>query len=138
MSQVDKFTKKTLRKYWIELGSAMLLYMVILSGALLILKDIEGLWLRSLIALTPMIPIVFATIAIYRHVLRMDELQRLQALRIIAVSAAGTAVLSIGYGFLEIAGLPQLSMMVVWPVMAALWVLQTLYGALMTAVTHEK
>lgn len=123
MEQTDSFSKNAARKYRIELGGAMVAYAVVLFAAIPLMARAEGLSVRSAIILTPMIPIVFATIAIYRHVLRIDEFQRLQAFRVITVAAAATALLSMGYGFLEIAGFPKLSMMVVWPVMAAFWVL---------------
>lgn len=123
MTQTDTFTKKVSRKYFMELGGAMVAYAVILFAAIPVMQRSDDLLTRSLIILLPMIPVVFAAVAIYRHVLRIDEFQRLQVLKIITIAAAGTALFSMGYGFLEIAGLPKLSMMVVWPVMATLWII---------------
>lgn len=118
---MDSFTKHTSRRYAIELGGSMAVYAVVLFAAIPLMEQFADLLTRSLIILTPMIPITLAAIAIYRHLMRIDEYQRLQAFRIISIAAAGTALLSMGYGFLELAGLPKLSMMIVWPVMGLLW-----------------
>lgn len=42
--------------------------------------------------------------------------------RAITVAFFGTAVLSFGYGFVENAGAPRLSMFAVWPLMGTLWI----------------
>jgi hypothetical protein len=58
----------------------------------------------------------------------MDELQRKLQFEALALAFAGTALLTFGYGFLEGVGLPRLSMFVVWPLMAALWVVGVFIG----------
>lgn len=121
MPEVDNFTKAITRKYWWELGGAMTAYVIVLFAAIPLMTRSDDLLVRSLLILMPMVPLILATVAIYRHVQRMDEFQRLQSFKVIAISAAGTALLSIAYGFLELAGLPKLSMMAVWPVMGTIW-----------------
>ena len=55
-------------------------------------------------------------------------MQRKLQLEALAMAFAGTALITFGYGFLEGAGLPKLSMFVVWPIMAALWVIGVTVG----------
>jgi len=121
MATSDKFTKGITRTYWKELGGALLLYTVVIFGAMPFVNRFDEFWARSLIALLPMIPICLAAWAIYRHVVRMDEYQRQQAFKVITIAAAVTMLLSMAYGFLEIAGLPKLSMFAVWMTMGFFW-----------------
>lgn len=123
MAQADKFTKGITRAYWKELGGAMVFYTVAIFGTMPFVQRFEEFWQRSLIVLLPMIPIFLATIAIYRHLMRMDEFQRQQAYQVLTIAAALTMLVSMGYGFLEIAGLPKLSMFAVWMTMGSFWLI---------------
>lgn len=109
------------KKYRTELGAAMLLYMVVLFGSIYLGKSMpEGLG-RTLLLLSPGIPVVLAVWAIARHFSRMDEFIRLRSLEGLAIAAAVTAGLTFTYGFLESAGFPKLSMFWVWGVMGGTW-----------------
>lgn len=55
-------------------------------------------------------------------------MQRRLQLEALALAFAGTALIAFGYGFLEDAGLPRLSVFVVWPLMAVLWLVGGLAG----------
>jgi hypothetical protein len=59
--------------------------------------------------------------AILRQLRRMDEFQLRVQLEALAFAFAGTALLTFGYGFLEVAGYRLISMFFVWPLMAVLW-----------------
>lgn len=83
---------------------------------------------RILLSLAPMLPAVFICGVIIRTIRHLDEMQRKLQVEALAFAFAGTALLTFGYGFLEGAGLPTLSMFVVWPLMAALWVIGTVIG----------
>ncbi len=109
------------RKYQIELGGSMLLYVAVLFGSISIGKSMVPGLARTLLLVAPLIPIMLAVWAIARHFRRMDEFVRLRSLESIAIAAAVTAGLSLTYGFLESAGFPRLSMFWVWPVMGAVW-----------------
>ena len=76
---------------------------------------------RITLALLPMLPVAFLCWVIIRTIRHMDELQRKVQFEALALAFAGTALITFGYGFLEDAGLPRLSMFVVWPLMAILW-----------------
>lgn len=111
-----------MRRYFVELGSAIIAYGLVLTGSILAIKNgwVEGDW-RVPVAILPMLPMGLAAWAILRQLQRLDELQRRQQLEALAFAFAGTAMLTFTYGFLEGVGLPKLSMFYVWPLMAALW-----------------
>ena len=113
------------RKYRLELGAATLLYIGVLFGALTIGRSMpEGLG-RTLLLISPAIPVMLSVWAISRHFSRMDEFVRLRSLESLAIAAAVTAGLTFTYGFLEEAGFPKLSMFWVWGVMGSTWALVT-------------
>ena len=76
---------------------------------------------RIAITLLPVLPALVLCWVVLRVLRRLDEMQRKLQFEALAFAFAGTAILSLGYGFLENIGFPPLSMFVVWPVMAALW-----------------
>jgi hypothetical protein len=104
------------------LGFALLLYVVLLVGALLLSADMEPGALRTALLISPMLAFALAVRAIVRLVRDTDEFLRKSMLEQLAIAAAGTAGITFTYGFLEVAGFPKLSMFVVWPLMGALWV----------------
>jgi hypothetical protein len=109
------------KKYQLELGGAMFLYVAVLFGSIYIAKPMTPGLPRTVLLLTPMIPILLAIWVIARQFRRMDEFVRLRMLEGLAIAAAVTAGLSLTYGFLEGAGFPRLSMFWVWPVMGFVW-----------------
>lgn len=115
-------TTVTNRRYQKELGFALLLYMALLVGALLLSADMQAGVLRTALLLSPMLAFALAVRAIVRLVRDTDEFLRKSMLEQLAIAAAGTAGITFTYGFLEMAGFPKLSMFMVWPLMGALWV----------------
>lgn len=115
-------TLATNRRYQKELGGALLLYMALLVGALVLSDGMQGGALRTVLLLSPMLAFALAVRAIVRLVRDTDEFLRKSMLEQLAVAAAGTAGITFTYGFLELAGFPKLSMFMVWPLMGALWV----------------
>jgi hypothetical protein len=109
------------RRYLRELGGAMILYGFVLVGAMHFGKPMPPGAARTLLLLTPVVPIGLAVWVIARQFGRMDEFVRLRSLESIAVGAAVTAACSFTYGFLELVGFPRLSMFWVWPVMGLAW-----------------
>ena len=114
------------RRYYLELGGSMLLYLFVLVGALNLGQTLEHGPLRTATYLIPVLPIALAAWAIVRQIRRSDEFIRKTTLEHIAIAAGVTGSLTITYGFLENAGFPRLSMFAVWPVMAAVWVISGL------------
>ncbi|MFT3690685.1 hypothetical protein [Paenirhodobacter sp.] len=82
---------------------------------------IEARPLRILIALGPMLPAAFICAVVVRSLRHLDEMQRRLQFEALALSFAGTALVTFGYGFLEGEGFPRISMFAVWPLMGALW-----------------
>jgi uncharacterized protein (DUF697 family) len=115
------------RKYRLELFGAMLAYMLVLIGSIRFAKGMDPGTARTLLLVTPVIPLMLAVWAIARHFARMDEFVRLRSLEGLAIAAAVTAGLTFTYGFLESAGFPKVSMFWVWGVMGSVW---GLYGFL--------
>jgi hypothetical protein len=109
------------RKYQIEMAGAGALYLALLFGSLTWAKILEPGLPRTLLLLTPAIPVFLLVWVIARQMQRIDEFVRLRSLESLAVAAAVTAGLSLTYGFLESAGFPKLSMFWVWAVMGAVW-----------------
>jgi FtsH-binding integral membrane protein len=109
------------QKYRLELFLAMVAYMVVLIGSITVAKPMDTGIARTLLLISPAIPMGFAVWAIARHFRRMDEFIRLRSLEGLGVAAAVTACLSITYGFLESAGFPKLSMFWVWGLMGLVW-----------------
>ena len=109
------------RRYRLELFAAMAAYMLVLFGSISFAKGMDENLGRTLLLITPIIPLMLAVWAIARHFRRMDEYLRLRSLESIAIGAAVTCALSLTYGFLESAGFPKLSMFWVWPVMGLVW-----------------
>jgi len=110
------------RRYLFELGAAMLVYALVLCSSIFLLKTgyFEGAS-ATLVALLPTLPCIGACWAILRQFRRLDELQLRVQLEALGFAFAGTALLTFSYGFLEGVGWRPLSMFVVWPVMATLW-----------------
>jgi hypothetical protein len=109
------------RKYQLELGGAMALYAVVLFGSISIGRDMPESAGRTLLLLTPLVPVLLSVWAIARQFGRMDEFQRLRSLESLAIAAAITSGAAFTYGFLENLGFPRLSMFWVWPVMGLVW-----------------
>ena len=110
------------RRYLVELGGALGLYAVVLIGVIALINANPEAWWRVPLVLVPMAPVVLALIAFMRYFDRMDELQRRVQLEALAFAFGGTALLTFGYGFLQLVGFPQQSWFFVWPIMAVLWI----------------
>jgi hypothetical protein len=106
--------------YTRELGLAMAAYVIVV---LVSIKLVAGLDqpIKTLVALTPLIPASLALFAYLRFLSRMDELGRRIQLEALAFGFGAAGMLTFAYGFLENAGFPQLSYIWVFPLMIALW-----------------
>ena len=109
------------RRYAIELTGAMALYAGLLFASVAIIGHEQPQGIKVLVALLPMLGVALAMLAIARHLRASDEYVRKLSLEGLAVAAGVTAGLTLTWGFLEGAGFPRLSMMVVWPVMGLTW-----------------
>ncbi len=109
------------RPYLIELSMAILAYAVVTAVSLKLLQGrVDSLVWQTLLTLSPLLPLIAVCISVLRHIRRIDEMQRLIMFEALAIAFASTAVITMGYGFLENIGWPRLSMFVVLPLMAVL------------------
>ena len=109
------------RQYYLEMGGAMALYIVVLVTAISIGKTWPPGPAQTALYLTPMLPVLLTVVAVVRQFRRSDEFIRGRQLAYLSIAAAITAGWTFTYGFLENAGFPRLSMFTVWPVMGFVW-----------------
>lgn len=118
--------KANQKRYFVELGAAILIYALVLIISLSYLRANPDSGLKVPVALVPMIPALFLPIVIVRYLRTLDEMQRKIQLEGLGFAFGGTAILTFGYGFLENVGFPHLSFFWVWMVMAMLWIVGAL------------
>ncbi|OAI57810.1 hypothetical protein AYO47_07580 [Planctomyces sp. SCGC AG-212-M04] len=106
---------------WSVLG-AVLLYAIALVISLRWLHDAPGPPWKYFIAVLPVLPALWIPLAAVRLSRQLDELQQRIQLEGLAFGFACSAVLILTYGFLQNAGLPELSWIWVWPVMGGCWI----------------
>lgn len=100
---------------------AFIAYAALVILCITLLKNIDSLPPRLIIALLPMLPLLFGLRSFVINLGKMDELQQKIQLQAIGFAAGATAMLTMTYGFLEIAGLPQISKFWVFPLLCFLW-----------------
>lgn len=115
-------------RYFKEFFAALIAYMVALMLSVTLLVHVESQMFRSILALLPMVPGFAMCWIVLRQLRRVDELQRRIQLEAMGFAFAGTALITFSYGFLEIAGYERLSMFLIWPLMAILWIAGTIIG----------
>jgi len=103
-----------------DMAIVLAAYAPILVASLLVVDDLDGV-VRYIVSGTPILPAAAVGWAVLRMLKRVDERERLLTYRALAFAFFGTAVLTFGYGFMENAGAPRLSMFAVWPLMGAMW-----------------
>lgn len=99
----------------------MIGYVVVLFASLAYIKGHMDLSARFLIAVLPVIPLVFVARASVRRLTRLDELQKQIQYTALAITVLATALITLTYGFLENVGLPHVNVLWVWPLMGATW-----------------
>jgi hypothetical protein len=113
----------------INLGLAMVAYLMVLVGSVIVIQANPSAGWRYYVAALPAVPGVVALFLLSRALWRLDAVQSQIQLRAIGLAAGATALVAFGYGFLEGAGLPHLSWGFVVLVMGAVWVLSTAFFA---------
>lgn len=110
------------RKYTTRFTIAMIGYIVALVASLTILKSVqvEGV-AKIVVALLPVLPVLFGFYAFMDHIRSMDELQRKIQFEGFAFSLGATGIITFTVGFLENAGVPSFSLIWVFPLIIALW-----------------
>ncbi|TMB89481.1 MAG: hypothetical protein E6J18_12640 [Chloroflexi bacterium] len=105
----------------IEIGLALLAYMMFLLGSVTILRGNPDTSWRYVIAVVPVAPAAVVVFLFVRRLARLDELQKRIQTEAFGFSLGATALITFAYGFLEGAGMPHLNWTYILPLMAALW-----------------
>ncbi len=105
----------------IEIGLALLAYMMFLLGSVTVLRANPDASWRYFVAVVPVAPAALAVFYFMRRIARLDELQKRIQMEALGFSFAATALITFTYGFLEGVGLPHLDWTYILPLMAALW-----------------
>jgi hypothetical protein len=85
-----------------------------------VLKYPLGIW-RLPVAITPMLPALFIARSVVRLFSSCDELQIKIQMQSLAFAFVGTVLLTLTYGFLQMAGVPTANWVWVWPLMGTLF-----------------
>jgi hypothetical protein len=109
------------RKYVIRMLVTMSFYLVATFISVRVIKHNPSATWKYAWALLPMIPAVYVPLTVINFLREIDELQRKIQLEALAFAFATSAVLTLSYGFLQNAGLPDLNWVWVWPVMGICW-----------------
>jgi hypothetical protein len=111
----------------INFGLAMLAYLMVLVGAIILIQaNADADW-RYYLAALPVVPALIALVVFVRALTRLDDLQARIQLLAFGSSLGATALLTFGYAFFEGVGMPHLQPAYVLPVMAILWGLATAF-----------
>lgn len=100
---------------------ALSLYVVVLILSLEIISKFHVGWWKFPIAVAPILPCLLFVRALMARFSRCDELQMKIHLQSLAFAFAGTAILTLTYGFLQNVGFPKANWVWVWPLMGSLW-----------------
>nr|WP_180203327.1 MULTISPECIES: hypothetical protein [unclassified Pseudomonas]NYU02993.1 hypothetical protein [Pseudomonas sp. SbOxS1]WCM49460.1 hypothetical protein OH720_20980 [Pseudomonas sp. WJP1] len=114
-----------MKRYYMEMGAALALYMLFLILSLTLLKNPQdlGTGLRIVITLLPVIPAALMCWAIVRMMRTLDEMHLRIQFEALGFAFAASALLTFSYGFLENVGFPHISWTCVWPVMGLMWII---------------
>lgn len=114
-----------MKRYYMEMGAALALYMLFLILSLTLLKNPQdlGIGLRIVITLLPVIPAALMCWAIVRMMRTLDEMHLRIQFEALGFAFAASALLTFSYGFLENVGFPHISWTCVWPVMGLMWII---------------
>jgi hypothetical protein len=109
------------KRYARDFTVTMILYAILIIASRLILNSLGDSPLRFPIALLPVIPVIFLILAFMRFLAGIDELQQKIQLQAIGFAAGTTGLLTFAYGFLELAGFPEFSTFLIFPMMIMFW-----------------
>ena len=109
------------RRYKREIGISMTIYVLLVFITVYLIKHGMAAPWTYVVATLPVFPALMVPVAINRFFRSMDELQRRIQLEGLAFAFTLTAILTLSYGFLQNAGLPDISWIWIWPLMGFLW-----------------
>lgn len=113
-------TELTARQYRNRLLLALVAYAVVLAASLLVVEDLDQPW-RTIVALTPVLPMVYVVWVVVGRFRALDEYWQQIQLMALPFAFLGTILLALSWGFAENAGLEPLSGFVWFLVMNLLY-----------------
>ncbi|OLF52877.1 hypothetical protein [Pseudomonas chlororaphis] len=116
------------KRYLVEFTLALLAYLVAVVLSTYLVTGMDSSAGRIAVSLIPVAPMIAMAVVVIRQLRRLDELAQRIQLNALGIAFVCTALITFSYGFLEIAGLPRLSMFMVWPIMGSVWLIATLLG----------
>ena len=120
----------TTYKTQIQFGFAILAYLMVLVGSLTVVSANSSADWRYWVAVLPAVPAGVVVWLVVRQLGRLDEVQERTQMQAIGFSLAATGLVTFGYGFLESAGMPHMSVTFVLPLLALFWAVGLLALAL--------
>lgn len=120
--------KASSRKYKLRMLAVSLVYVALVYASVHALQRKPAAPWKYVIAVLPMLPVLLMPLFFVQLLRSLDELQRKIQLEALGFAFAASALLTLTYGFLENAGLPDVNWVWVWPIMGGFWILG-LFGA---------
>jgi hypothetical protein len=105
----------------IEIGLALLAYMMVLVGSVTVLRANPDASWRYIVAVVPALPAATVVFLFVRRLSRTDERQKRIQTEAFGFALGATALITFTYGFLEGAGMPHLNWTFILPLIAVLW-----------------
>jgi hypothetical protein len=114
----NQVTKRYMKEFFLAIAA----YVIVLIVSITVLK-LTKFWhpIQALIALLPVIPIIFVIRSIMRGVRDSDELQQKVQSNAIMFSGVATGFITFSYGLLENVGFPPFPTIWILPMMFILW-----------------
>ena len=109
------------KKYLIRMFFVMMTYLAVTYGSVWSLKNYELEGFRTIIAITPMLPMAFVVVVIMTWVRKMDEFECRVQFEACVFSLIVTGMITGTYGFMEGVGYPELGTEWIPPMLIILW-----------------
>lgn len=112
-------------RYLRELFLSIALYGALLMLSLFLVNRVPEGVAQWLVMAIPLPAILLVAVAVIRHIRGSDELESRMTIEAMAIGFAIGSLATFSYGLLQIAGAPQLSWTLVWPVYGVGWIIGT-------------
>lgn len=110
-------------KFALQMTVVLAIYIPVLLGSIELIEANPDAWWRFAVALLPLTLFIAGALTVLRYVLQEDELEQRISLMALSIAFASTAIFTFAYGLLQIAGAPDASWTLVWPVMGVSWLI---------------
>ena len=109
------------RRYVTRFIPAMGLYAILLASMMPLVRSVEPIWAKALLALVPTVPVGFAVMEVLRFVASQDELERRVQYEAVSIAGLLTCFLTFAWGLLETAGVPRFPVVMVTPLFCSIY-----------------